>query len=111
MGSEAPQGLASNKNGLSIIVVGARGFDPPTSWSRTKEAVRTYTNDEIRKMLAAVPGTELADLVPLIFHTATRSHETRAMRWSQADLERRFGESRPSSRRRATSCNRLTTGL
>lgn len=39
-------------------------------------------------MFAAIAGTELHDLVPLIFHTATRSHETRAMRWSQVDLER-----------------------
>jgi integrase len=53
---------------------------------RNCEAVDT--NDEIRAMLAAIQGTELEDLVPLIFHTATRSHETRAMRGSQVDLER-----------------------
>lgn len=56
--------------------------------SRERKAVRTYTNDEIRAMFAAIPGTELENLVPLIFHTATRSHETRAMRWSHVDLER-----------------------
>lgn len=49
---------------------------------------RTYTNRETRAILAAVPGTELQDLVPLIFHTATRSEETRAMRWSEVDLDR-----------------------
>ena len=74
--------------GLSRGLVTTTPFVGVEKPSQERKAVRTYTNDEIRKMLAAVQGTELADLVPLIFHTATRSHETRAMRWSQVDLER-----------------------
>jgi integrase len=72
----------------------SRGFVTTTPFigiekpAQARKAVRTYTNDEIRAMFAAVVGTQLDDLVPLLFHTATRSHETRAMRWSQVDLER-----------------------
>jgi integrase len=74
--------------GLSRGLVTSTPFIGVEKPSQERKAVRTYTNDEIRAMLAAVPGTELEDLVPLLFHTATRSHETRAMRWSQVDLER-----------------------
>lgn len=49
------------------------------------KATRTYTNDEVRIIFAAVAGIELEDFVPLLFHTATRSGETRAMRWSHVD--------------------------
>jgi integrase len=51
---------------------------------------RVYTTDEIRAILAAVPGTQIEDLVALIFHTATRSEETRAARWSEIDLDARL---------------------
>jgi hypothetical protein len=34
---------------------------------------RVYTNEEIRAIFAAVPGTELEDLVPLVFFTGVRS--------------------------------------
>ena len=74
--------------GLSRGLVTSTPFVGVEKPSQERKAVRTYTNDEIRAMLAGIPGTELEDLVPLIFHTATRSHETRAMRWSQVDLER-----------------------
>ena len=74
--------------GLSRGLVTSTPFVGVEKPSQERKAVRTYTNDEIRAMLAAIQGTELEDLVPLIFHTATRSHETRAMRWSQVDLER-----------------------
>lgn len=56
--------------------------------AQVRKATRTYTNDEIRTIFAAVLGTELQDFVPLLFHTATRSGETRAMRWRHLDRER-----------------------
>lgn len=73
---------------LSRGLVTASPFVGVEKPSQERKSVRTYTNDEIRGMLAAISDTELEDLVPLLFHTATRSHETRAMRWSQLDLER-----------------------
>ena len=54
------------------------------------ERERTYTNDELRRILAAVDRTEVADLVPLIAYTGARSHEARAARWSDLDLERKL---------------------
>ena len=51
---------------------------------------RIYSSDEIRAIFAALPGTQLEDLVPLIFHTATRSEETRAATWSQIDFDARL---------------------
>jgi integrase len=54
------------------------------------ERERTHTNDELRRIFAAVEGTEVADLVPLIAYTAARSHEARAARWSDLDLERKL---------------------
>ncbi len=53
-----------------------------------KPRTRTYSPDEIRAILAAVPGTELENLVPLILYTAARSGEGRSVRWSDLDLER-----------------------
>lgn len=49
---------------------------------------RVYTNDELRAIFAAVPGTELEDLVPLLFYTAVRSEEARAARWADLDPDR-----------------------
>jgi integrase len=49
---------------------------------------RTYTNDELRAILATAGQTELCDLVPFIAYTGTRSHETRAARWADIDFER-----------------------
>lgn len=48
---------------------------------------RVYTNDELRAILSAVPGTEVEDLVPLLLATASRSEETRSARWSEMDIE------------------------
>jgi integrase len=48
---------------------------------------RVYTNDDLRAILSAVPGTELEDLVPLLLATASRSEETRSARWSEMDIE------------------------
>jgi integrase len=50
---------------------------------------RVYSDAELRAIVAAVPGTELEDLVPLILLTATRSEEARSARWADMDLERR----------------------
>jgi len=61
------------------------GIEKP---AQERKATRTFSNDEVRRIFAAVVGTELRDVVPLIFHTATRSEETRAMRWSHLDFER-----------------------
>jgi integrase len=61
------------------------GIERPAPKTR---ATRTFSNDEIRTIFASVRGTQLEHLVPLIFHTATRSEETRSMRWPHVDLER-----------------------
>jgi integrase len=50
---------------------------------------RVYSSDELRAILAAVPGTELEDLVPFILRTGARSGEARSARWSEFD----FGQS------------------
>ena len=55
---------------------------------KLKPRDRVYTNAEVRAVLAAVKGTVAADLVGLLFHTATRDEETRAARWQDIDLER-----------------------
>jgi len=52
-----------------------------------KPRERVFTNEEIRAIFAAVPNTELAALVPLIFYTAVRSEEARSARWSDFDFE------------------------
>jgi integrase len=67
--------------------------DPTFAFSFPNEARprdRVYTNDEIRAIFAAVPGTELQDFVPLLFYTAVRSEEARAARWADFDADRAF---------------------
>src|SRR5262245_8904455 len=56
--------------------------------NEAKPRDRVYANDEIRAIFAAVPGTELEDVVPLLFYTAVRSEESRAARWADVDIER-----------------------
>jgi integrase len=56
--------------------------------ARERPREHTYSNAELRSILAACPGTEVEDLVPLLLHTATRSEETRAMRWAEVDFDR-----------------------
>jgi integrase len=57
----------------------------------TQEAPRerTHSDAELRRILAAAPGTEYAGIVPLIVWTGVRSHEARSMRWQDIDLRRR----------------------
>lgn len=56
--------------------------------SAEKPRDRVYTNDELKAIFAAVSGTELQDLVPLLFYTAVRSEEARAARWADLDTDR-----------------------
>jgi integrase len=70
---------------LGITVHPLAGLDKP---SPERVRTRTYSNQEIRALLSAARGTELEDYLPLLFHTATRSEETRAMKWSDLDFER-----------------------
>jgi integrase len=63
------------------------GIETP---ARAKKGTRTYTNAELRVLFAAVPGTQVEHLIPLIATTGTRSEETRSARWSEIDLERRL---------------------
>jgi integrase len=63
------------------------GFSLPDD---AKPRDRVYTNDEVWAIFAALPGTELQDLVPLVFYTAVRSEEARAARWADFDLDRAF---------------------
>ena len=67
--------------------------DPTFAFSFPNEARprdRVYTNDEIKAIFAAVPGTELQDFVPLLFYTAVRSEEARGARWADFDADRAF---------------------
>jgi integrase len=48
---------------------------------------RVYSDAELRAVGAAMAGTELEHLVPLILFTATRSEEARSARWADIDLE------------------------
>jgi len=70
---------------LGVTAHPLAGLDKP---SPERVRTRTYSNQEIRTLLSAALGTELQDFLPLLFHTATRSDETRAMKWSDLDFER-----------------------
>jgi integrase len=60
------------------------GLKKPTD---EKPRERVYANDELRAIFDAVPGTEVADLVPFIAYTAVRSAEARSARWAEIDLD------------------------
>lgn len=49
---------------------------------------KTYIEDEVRAIFAALPGTGVEDFVALLFHTGTRDSETRAMRWRDVNWDR-----------------------
>jgi integrase len=70
---------------LGVTAHPLTGLDKPAA-ERTR--TRTYSNGEIRALLSAVGETDLVDFLPLLFHTATRSEETRAMKWAHVDFER-----------------------
>ncbi len=70
---------------LGVTAHPLAGLEKPSS---ERPRTRTYPNQEIRALLAAAPGTELEDALPILFHTATRSDETRAMKWTDVDTER-----------------------
>src|SRR5207245_4164367 len=70
---------------LGVTAQPLAGLDKP---SPERVRSRTYSNQEIRALLSAARGTELEDYLPLLFHTATRSDETRAMKWSGLECER-----------------------
>lgn len=70
---------------LGVTAHPLAGLDKP---SPERVRTRTYSNREIRALLSAARGTELEDYLPVLFHTATRSEETRAMKWSDLDFER-----------------------
>lgn len=70
---------------LGVTAHPLAGLDKP---SPERVRTRTYSNQEIRALLSAARGTELEDYLPVLFHTATRSEETRAMKWSDLDFER-----------------------
>jgi integrase len=55
--------------------------------AKAKKGTRVYSNDELRAIFAAVGGTQVDHLIPLIAHCATRSEETRSARWQDLDLE------------------------
>lgn len=63
------------------------GIETP---AKAKKGTRTYTNEELRRIAAAVGGTQLEHLVPLIAHCATRSEETRSAQWTDIDIERKL---------------------
>jgi integrase len=51
---------------------------------------RTYTDEEVRAIVAAVKGTEFQDVIGLLLRTGTRSHEARSLRWDEIDVDRRI---------------------
>jgi integrase len=55
---------------------------------KPKKRSRVYTDAEIAAILAAAGNTNAADLVTLLFHTATRDSETRGMKWADIDFGR-----------------------
>jgi integrase len=61
------------------------GIETP---AKAKKGTRTYTNDELRTIFAALPGTQVEHLVPLVAYCATRSEETRSAKRTDIDLER-----------------------
>jgi integrase len=61
------------------------GLDARELVAKAETRSRTYSDPEIRAILAAAAGTELRHLLPLIFYTATRSLETRSARWADID--------------------------
>jgi integrase len=70
---------------LGVNAHSLAGLEKPSS---ERPRTRTYSNQEIRALLAAASGTELEEFLPVLFHTATRSDETRSMRWADVDTER-----------------------
>jgi len=70
---------------LGVTAHPLAGLEKPSS---ERPRTRTFSNQEIRALLAVAPGTELEEFLPVLFHTATRSDETRAMRWADVDTER-----------------------
>jgi integrase len=51
---------------------------------------RTYTDDEVKRVLEAVSGREEGDLVEWIFATACRDAEARGMTWDEVDESRKL---------------------
>jgi integrase len=70
---------------LGVTAHPLAGLEKP---SPERVRTRTYSNQEIRALLSAARGTELEDYLPLLFHTATRSEETRGIKWADLDFER-----------------------
>jgi integrase len=70
---------------LGVTTHPLAGLEKPSS---ERPRTRTYSNHEIRALLAAAPGTELEDFLAILFQAATRSDETRAMKWADVDTER-----------------------
>jgi integrase len=76
--------LEVEQEALGVTIDPTRGLRPPGGRERPRE--RTYSEDEVRRILAA--SGDWGDLVAVLFHTATRAGETLRMRWSDLDLER-----------------------
>lgn len=73
---------------LGVKVDPTAGLKRPGGAEKPRD--RTYSDAEIKKVLAATKGTELGDLVDLLVQTGTRDAETRAMRWEHVDLDRKL---------------------
>lgn len=77
--------LAERQEHLGITLSPCLGLEA----TKQKPRSRTYSNDEIRRIFAAVGDGAFADLVGVFFHCGTRDEETRAMRWADIDLDER----------------------
>ena len=61
------------------------GMDAPPAG---EPSTRVYSNDELKRIVAAVKGTIIEDYVMLILHTGTRATETRTARRADIDQAR-----------------------
>lgn len=77
--------LEVDQEALGVTVDPTRGLKRPGGREQPRE--RTYSDDEVARILAAVRG-DWGDLVRVLFHTATRAGETLKMRWADLDLNR-----------------------
>lgn len=71
---------------LGVVADPLRGLELPGG--RRPPRDRVYSDDEVRRIFAAVRGTGIEDFVQLLAHTGVRDREARSMRWADVDFER-----------------------
>jgi integrase len=82
------------------------GLEAKEIVAKAKMGDRTYSDPELRAIIAAAQCTEYADIVPLIAYTATRNEETRTARWSHIDRKAKLWAI-PSGNTKADEAHRV----